>query len=88
MKTRAQNMLVGIAAKRLAHEVAAAAASPSSSSSKWKGVEMVIARSSIQNMIQMSVFEFMKELINNAKFEDGSSSFVARRRKMEGEGVV
>ena len=87
MKTRAQNMLVGTAAKRLAHEAAAAAAA-ASPSSKWKGVEMVIARSSIQNMIQMSVFEYMKQVINKAKFEDGSIDFVARRRKREGERVV
>ncbi|EXJ85383.1 hypothetical protein A1O1_05747 [Capronia coronata CBS 617.96] len=82
MKTRAQNNLVGAsrapppssgpnasAAFSAALNTAAKAASRSS---KWKGVEMIILRSSIQNMIQMSFFEKAKAVIDDLSFSDGS----------------
>lgn len=40
--------------------------------SKWKGIEMIILRSSIQNMIQMCFFEQGKVVIDNLTFSDGS----------------
>lgn len=64
MKTRAQNALVGNVS-RMAQESAARA-------SKFKGVEMMILRSSLQNMIQMSLFEEIKNWINAKPFSDGS----------------
>lgn len=71
MKTRAQNMLVGDAAK-FAEKVAAEGAKAAARSSKWKGIEMMILRSSVQNMIQMSIFEYSKGLVNELEFDDGS----------------
>ncbi|KAL2426038.1 hypothetical protein ABEF95_009143 [Exophiala dermatitidis] len=81
MKTRAQNNLVG--ADRAASAASSAksaalssalntAAKAAARSSKWKGVEMIILRSSIQNMIQMSFFEQAKVVIDNLTFSDGS----------------
>ena len=79
MKTRAQNNLVGTANPG---KPAPASASLSSAldtaakavvrSSKWKGVEMIILRSSLQNMIQMSFFEQAKVIIDKLEFSDGS----------------
>ncbi|EXJ79588.1 hypothetical protein A1O3_07867 [Capronia epimyces CBS 606.96] len=85
MKTRAQNNLVGAdhaprpsssTTKPTAALSAAfnAAAKAASRSSKWKGVEMIILRSSIQNMIQMSIFEQAKMFVDNLSFSDGSST--------------
>jgi len=48
------------------------AAKTASRASKWKGVEMIILRSSIQNMIQMSFFEQAKVVIDDLTFSDGS----------------
>ncbi|KIX07518.1 uncharacterized protein Z518_02171 [Rhinocladiella mackenziei CBS 650.93] len=83
MKTRAQNNLVGsdytTTASTVASKPSAAlssaldtAAKAAALSSKWKGVEMIILRSSIQNMIQMSFFEQAKVVIDNLTFSDGS----------------
>ncbi|KAJ9609087.1 hypothetical protein H2200_006858 [Cladophialophora chaetospira] len=81
MKTRAQNNLVGTAAAAptakttmtTALETAAkTAATSAASASKWKGVEMIILRSVLQNMIQMSMFEQAKVWIDNLEFSDGS----------------
>ncbi|KEF58159.1 uncharacterized protein A1O9_06084 [Exophiala aquamarina CBS 119918] len=89
MKTRAQNNLVNIGSSAAAAAAAATTTSSSSSSSpsaavalskaamrssKWKGVEMIILRSSIQNMIQMSFFEQAKVVIDNMSFSDGSKT--------------
>lgn len=65
MKTRVQNSLVGNVSK-LAQESAAR-------SSKFKGIEMIIMRSCIQNMIQMSLFEEIKNWINAKPFKDGTT---------------
>lgn len=80
MKTRAQNNLVG--SGRVASTTSKPSASLSTAldtaakavarSSKWKGVEMIILRSSIQNMIQMSFFEQAKVVIDDLTFSDGS----------------
>ncbi|KIW15451.1 hypothetical protein PV08_05497 [Exophiala spinifera] len=81
MKTRVQNNLVGAA-----RPVASSPSSPSPSIksaldaattsvsrvSKWKGIEMIILRSVIQNMIQMTFFEQGKVVIDNLTFSDGS----------------
>ena len=48
---------------------------------KWKGVEMIIARSSIQNMIQMSIFEGIKTRIIGVKFSDGSTDLPKTKRE-------
>ncbi|KAK4941205.1 hypothetical protein LTR10_018878 [Elasticomyces elasticus] len=80
MKTRAQNNLVGSGAVPSTTSKASAslssaldtAAKSAARSSKWKGVEMIILRSSIQNMIQMSVFEQAKVVIDDLTFSDGS----------------
>ena len=77
MKTRAQNHLVGDTAK-FAERVAAEGAKGAARASKWKGVEMMILRSSVQNMIQMSIFEWSKGIVNDLEFSDGSKE---RRRK-------
>jgi hypothetical protein len=71
MKTRAQNMLVGDAAK-FAEKVAKESAKVAARSSKWKGIEVIILRSSIQNMVQMSVFEYAKKFIRGLEFSDGT----------------
>jgi hypothetical protein len=71
MKTRCQNMLVGNAAK-LAERVATEGGKVAFRSSKWKGIEMMILRSSIQNMVQMSIFEYMKKRIRALEFSDGT----------------
>ena len=76
MKTRQQNNLVGSSApnETLASALGSAAksAAATTSSSKWKGIEMIIVRSTIQNMIQMSFFEQAKVWIDKLEFSDGS----------------
>ncbi|KAK5197584.1 hypothetical protein LTR92_003524 [Exophiala xenobiotica] len=80
MKTRRQNDLVGAcsvpsttskASTSLSTALDTAAKSVARVS-KWKGLEMIILRSSIQNMIQMSFFEQTKVVIDNMSFSDGS----------------
>ena len=70
-------MLVGDAAARAVQEAARAAAK----SSKWKGIEMIILRSSIQNMIQMSIFEYTKTYINDMQFSDGRTALPAKEKR-------
>ena len=68
-------MLVGDAAKFAARAAARAATEGGKAafrSSKWKGIEMMILRSSIQNMVQMSIFEYMKKRIRALEFSDGT----------------
>ncbi|KIW72932.1 hypothetical protein PV04_01091 [Phialophora macrospora] len=78
MKTRAQNNLVGNSSAPKAtlssalETAAKTAASAAASGSKWKGVEMIIIRSTLQNMIQMSFFEQAKVWIDKLEFSDGS----------------
>ena len=75
MKTRAQNMLVGDAAK-FAEKVAKEGTKMVARSSKWKGIEVIILRSSIQNMVQMSVFEYAKKVIRGLEFSDGTKKIL------------
>ena len=85
MKTRAQNLLVGEIGKT-ARECAANAAK----TSKWKGIEMMILRSSIQNMIQMSLFEYAKQEINSSRFDNGTTEWkktTAKEKKKSGIAV-
>jgi hypothetical protein len=79
MKTRAQNSLVSndpvasaSAAQSSVSSALKSATKAAVRSSKWKGVEMIILRSSLQNMIQMSFFEQAKVVIDNLEFSDGS----------------
>ncbi|EXJ70620.1 uncharacterized protein A1O5_06691 [Cladophialophora psammophila CBS 110553] len=79
MKTRAQNNLVGSSLPSSTPNQTLGAAIESSAKaamrrvpSKWKGVEMIILRSSLQNMIQMSFFEQAKVWIDKLEFSDGS----------------
>lgn len=85
MKTRAQNqLLTGQApvptpalSDHLTDEAAKAAkkaAKQASRQGRWRGIEMVIVRTAIQNMIQMTAFEQVKVLIDNAKFKNGSKT--------------
>lgn len=79
MKTRAQNQLltprsVTDAAKGAMTAAAKDAAKKASKQGRWRGLEMVIIRSAIQNMIQMTAFEQVKVMIDNAKFKDGSTN--------------
>jgi len=79
MKTRAQNNLVNTGTPAPASPSALSSATSTLSqaamrSSKWKGVEMIILRSSLQNMIQMSFFEQAKVVIDNMSFSDGSKT--------------
>lgn len=76
MKTRAQNRLVGNSSSSIDALSKAVARS-----SKWKGVEMIILRSSIQNMIQMSIFESVKTEIIGMKFSDGRTDLPKTKRE-------
>lgn len=79
MKTRAQNTLLSTNSKKapsipeIVSEATKAAAKTASKQGRWRGIEMVIVRSAVQNMIQMTAFEQVKVLIDNAKFADGST---------------
>jgi len=85
MKTRAQNqLLTGQAPPPVtslsdhmtveATKAAKAAAKQASRQGRWRGIEMVIVRTAIQNMIQMTAFEQVKVMIDNAKFKNGSKT--------------
>lgn len=85
MKTRAQNQLLLTHAPKpapvlsetltkQAKKAAKKAASQASKQGRWRGIEMVIVRTAIQNMIQMTAFEQVKVLIDNAKFKNGSKT--------------
>lgn len=85
MKTRVQNQLVGRFASRdvsaTVKEEMMKGLQKAGKGSKWKGVEMIIARSSIQNMIQMSIFEGIKTHIIGVEFSDGSTDLPKTRRE-------
>lgn len=76
MKTRAQNQLLTTPKAPSVTEVVTAAtkqaAKTASKQGRWRGIEMVIVRSAVQNMIQMTAFEQVKVWIDEAKFTDGS----------------
>jgi hypothetical protein len=78
MKTRVQNSLIGNVSK-VAKESAAR-------SSKFKGIEMIIMRSCIQNMIQMSFFESIKNWINAKPFADGTKRLEDKDKKTRALG--
>jgi Mitochondrial carrier protein len=73
MKTRVQNSLVGNVSKIAQESVAR--------SSKFKGIEMIIMRSCIQNMLQMSLFEEIKNWINAKPFKDGTTKLEDYEKK-------
>ena len=85
MKTRVQNQLVGRFARRdisaTVQEEMLKGLKKAGKGSKWKGVEMIILRSSIQNMIQMSIFESIKTHIIGVEFSDGSTDLPKTRRE-------
>lgn len=81
MKTQTQNRLVGQAAKD-AVTSAAKSAAKSASFSKWKGIEMAILRSAFQNMIQMSIFEQAKLMIDGMEFSNGSRTLPEIEREL------
>lgn len=79
MKTRVQNQLLRsttttATAKAVLTAAAKEAAKKASKQGRWRGLEMVIIRSAIQNMIQMTAFEQVKVLIDETKFKDGSTN--------------
>ena len=84
MKTQAQNRLVGIGAQKSVAGSAAASLGNANvrSFSKWKGLEMVILRSALQNMIQMSIFEYLKEQIDALAFSNGSKTLPEIEREL------
>lgn len=95
MKTRTQNQLlrpVETPSATVANAVssaARAAAKQASKQGRWRGIEMVIVRTAIQNMIQMTAFEQVKVWIDNAKFKDGSTTLPDfERRKGRDRRIV
>jgi hypothetical protein len=78
MKTRVQNNLVSRSSPSSGSTSAAVASAvqtatkAAATGSKWKGVEMIILRSTLQNMIQMSFFEQAKVWIDDMEFSNGS----------------
>ena len=80
MKTQAQNRLVGAGARDYASAAVSAVGQPKAS--KWKGLEMMIARSAVQNMIQMSLFEQFKIYIDELTFSDGSRTLPEVEREL------
>lgn len=87
MKTRQQNQLLSPmqvpsrSAVNAATAAAKEAAYKASKQGRWRGIEMVIVRTAIQNMIQMSAFEQVKVWIDNAKFKDGTTALPDVERK-------
>lgn len=84
MKTQAQNRLVGAGAKKAVADAAKAELGKAATRnlSKWKGLEMVIARSALQNMIQMSLFEWLKTKIDEQTFSNGSQTLPEIEREL------
>ncbi len=80
MKTQTQNRLVGQAAKEAVSAAAKSAAK--TGFSKWKGIEMAVLRSAFQNMIQMSIFEKAKTIIDNMEFSNGSKTLPEIEREL------
>lgn len=68
MKTRLQSTLLSSTS-----ESAKQCVESTVRSSRFKGVEIMLLRSSVQNCIQMLIFEYVKVKINEAKFSDGST---------------
>ena len=83
MKTQAQNRLVGAAAKDVLSTAAAQAAkSAAHNLSKWKGVEIFVLRSAVQNAVQMSLFEKFKVYIDELSFSDGTKTLPEVEREL------
>lgn len=83
MKTQAQNRLVGLGAKKAINNAATDAGKTAARSiSKWKGLEMVILRSALQNMIQMSLFEYLKVKIDDLSFSNGTKTLPEIEREL------
>ena len=80
MKTQVQNRLVGPGAKKAFSDAAKSAAK--GGFSKWKGIEMAIIRSAFQNMIQMSIFERAKTMIDGTAFLNGSKTLPEIEREL------
>ena len=80
MKTQVQNRLVGPGAKKALS--AAAKSATKGGFSKWKGIEMAIIRSAFQNMIQMSIFERAKTMIDGTEFSNGSKTLPEIEREL------
>lgn len=72
MKTRAQNNLLN--PKQVTSEAVKNSLRTAAKAGRWKGIEMVILRTAIQNMIQMTAFEQVKVLIDNSRFTNGSAT--------------
>ena len=68
MKTRVQSRLLGDSS-----QAAKICVNSAAQSSTFKGIEMMLVRSSIQNCVQMLIFEYVKVMINNKKFSDGTT---------------
>lgn len=77
-KTRAQNNLLTDPAKAslrsASNQALKQAGKVAVQSSRWHGVEMIIIRSFIQNMIQMTGFERIKIWIDKLEFADGNKN--------------
>jgi Mitochondrial carrier protein len=82
MKTQMQNRLVGQGAKDAVAAAAKSAVKSAGSFSKWKGIEMAIIRSAFQNMIQMSIFEQAKTVIDDMEFSNGSKTLPEIKREL------
>ena len=84
MKTQAQNRLVGAGASQAAAEIVTTEAKKAMKSNihRYKGFEMVVLRSAIQGMIQQSIFEEVKRLIDGSKFSDGSTTLPNIQREL------
>ena len=82
MKTQAQNRLVGQGARDAISSAAKSAAKSAAGFSKWKGIEMAIIRSAFQNMIQMSIFERAKTIIDGTEFSNGSKTLPEIEREL------
>ena len=60
---------------------AAAEATKTASASSWKGIEMMLLRSSVQNAIQMLIFETLKRKIMALEFSTGTRDLPKMRRE-------
>jgi hypothetical protein len=81
-KTQQQNRLVGLGAKKAMSDAASEASKSAARTLKWKGLEMVIMRSALQNMIQMSLFEYLKVKIDALSFSNGSMTLPEIEREL------
>ena len=60
---------------------AAATAAKTARASSWKGIEMMLLRSSLQNAIQMLIFETLKRKIMALEFSNGTRDLPKMRRE-------